>query len=89
MLLDATQDWLHQEQRRDVYPTTMGAVDRLRSLGHAAVVSGAGPTVLCLTTTDLVDVVVAEARSWGRTWQVRTPGVAREGLVVETGGGGS
>ena len=89
LLLDATQDWLHQEQRRDVYPTTMGAVDRLRSQGHAAVVSGAGPTVLCLTTTDLVDVVVAEARSWGRAWQVRTPGVAQEGLVVEAGGNGS
>ena len=82
VLLDATQDWMHQEQRRDVYPVTMAAVDTLRSQGHAAVVSGAGPTVLCLTTTDLVDVVVAEARSWGRGWRVRTPGVAQEGLTV-------
>ncbi|MGD8199683.1 homoserine kinase [Ornithinimicrobium sp. W1679] len=82
VLLDATQDWLHQERRRDVYPVTMAAVDTLRSQGHAAVVSGAGPTVLCLTTTDLVDVVVAEARSWGRGWKVRTPGVARHGLTV-------
>jgi homoserine kinase len=82
VLLDATQDWLHQEQRRDVYPVTMAAVDTLRSQGHAAVVSGAGPTVLCLTTTDLVDVVVTEARSWGRGWKVRTPGVAGHGLTV-------
>lgn len=81
-LLDATQDWLHQEHRREVYPVTMAAVDTLRSQGHAAVVSGAGPTVLCLTTTDLADVVVAEARSWGKGWVVRTPGVAKEGLVV-------
>ncbi|MFK5633168.1 MULTISPECIES: homoserine kinase [unclassified Ornithinimicrobium] len=82
MLLDATQDWLHQEQRRGVYPVTMAAVDTLRAQGHAAVVSGAGPTVLCLTTVDLVDVVVAEARSWGRSWRVLVPGVASEGLTV-------
>lgn len=82
MLLDATQDWLHQEQRRSVYPVTMGAVDTLRGLGHAAVVSGAGPTVLCLTTTDLADAVVAEARTWGREWKVLTPGVPDVGLQV-------
>ncbi|WP_151524703.1 homoserine kinase [Serinicoccus kebangsaanensis] len=80
LLLDATSDWLHQEQRRGAYPVTMGAVDILRTLGHAAVVSGAGPTVLCLTTTDLVDTVLAEARSWGREWRVLTPGIPETGL---------
>lgn len=82
LLLDATEDWLHQEQRREVYPVTMGAVGTLRALGHAAVVSGAGPTVLCLTTPELVDVVVAEARSWGRGWRVLTPGIPQIGLQV-------
>ncbi len=82
LLLDATQDWLHQEQRRGVYPVTMGAVDTLRGLGHAAVVSGAGPTALCLTTAELAPAVVAEARSWGRGWRVLTPGVPQEGLRV-------
>lgn len=82
MLLDATQDWLHQEQRRAVYPVTMGAVDTLRALGHAAVVSGAGPTVLCLTTSEMAGAVVAEARSWARRWKVMTPGVAQVGLRV-------
>ena len=82
LLLDATEDWLHQEQRRAVYPVTMGAVETLRGLGHAAVVSGAGPSALCLTTRELVDVVVAEARSWGRGWKVLTPGVPRRGLEV-------
>lgn len=82
LLLDATEDWLHQEQRRTAYPVTMGAVDTLRALGHAAVVSGAGPTVLCLTTADRADVVVAEARSWGRDWKVLTPGVPATGLEV-------
>jgi homoserine kinase len=82
LLLDATQDWLHQEQRRGVYPVSMGAVDTLRTLGHAAVVSGAGPTVLCLTTSELATAVVGEARSWGRDWKVLTPGVADVGLRV-------
>ena len=82
LLLDATQDWLHQQQRRSVYPVTMGAVDTLRGLGHAAVVSGAGPTVLCLTTTEMADAVIAEARSWGRAWKVLTPGVPEAGLHV-------
>jgi homoserine kinase len=82
LLLDATQDWLHQEQRREVYPVSMGAVDTLRTLGHAAVVSGAGPTVLCLTTTEMAPAVVAEARSWGRSWRVLTPGVPEVGLHV-------
>jgi homoserine kinase len=86
LLLDATQDWLHQEQRRAVYPTTMGAVDALRGLGHAAVVSGAGPTVLCLTTSDLAAVVLAEARSWGRNWRVLTPGVPDRGVRVLSAG---
>ncbi|MFX0537087.1 homoserine kinase [Ornithinimicrobium sp. Y1847] len=81
-LLDATQDRLHQEPRREVYPVTMGAVDTLRALGHAAVVSGAGPTAMALTTRDLVEVVVAEARSWGRSWKVLTPGVPDVGLQL-------
>ncbi len=46
----ATRDWLHQEARRPSYPATMELVDLLRSQGHAAVVSGAGPSVLVLTT---------------------------------------
>lgn len=82
LLLDATSDWLHQEQRREVYPVTMGAVDTLRGLGHAAVVSGAGPTALCLTTSELAPTVIGEARSWGRGWQVLTPGVPTDGLHV-------
>ena len=83
MLLDATQDWIHQEQRRGVYPESMGVVDELRSLGHAATISGAGPSVLVLARVEVADVVVTEVRSWGRTWRVLRPGVAVEGLRVE------
>ncbi|NLG20875.1 MAG: homoserine kinase, partial [Actinomycetales bacterium] len=83
LLLDATQDRLHQEQRRGVYPESMGVVDELRSLGHAAVISGAGPAVLVLARSAVADAVVAEVRSWGRTWRVLRPGVAAEGVRVE------
>jgi homoserine kinase len=44
----ATRDHLHQEYRRPAMPSSLALVDRLRADGHAAVVSGAGPTVLAL-----------------------------------------
>lgn len=50
LLLPATRDWLHQEARRTAYPASMRLVDRLRAAGHAAVISGAGPSVLVLGT---------------------------------------
>lgn len=48
LLLDATVDRLHQEYRRRVMPDSLALVDALRKRGVAAVVSGAGPTVLAL-----------------------------------------
>ncbi|GAA4811109.1 homoserine kinase [Actinomycetospora chlora] len=49
LLLEATEDRLHQPYRRPAYPETAAVVDHLRAEGVAAVVSGAGPTVLALT----------------------------------------
>jgi homoserine kinase len=49
LLLDATEDRLHQRQRAAAMPDSLALVDRLRDAGHAAVVSGAGPSVLVLT----------------------------------------
>ena len=46
VLLEATQDQLHQEFRREAYPESMELVDALRDEGLPAVISGAGPTVL-------------------------------------------
>jgi homoserine kinase len=48
LLLPATRDWLHQPWRREVMPDSLALVDALRAHGVAAVVSGAGPTVLAL-----------------------------------------
>ncbi|HEY0186410.1 MAG TPA: homoserine kinase [Cellulomonas sp.] len=48
LLLPATEDRLHQRYRRGVMPESLALVDALRARGVAAVVSGAGPTVLAL-----------------------------------------
>ncbi len=50
LLLPATEDRLHQNYRRPAYPESAELVDTLRDRGIPAVISGAGPTVLALTT---------------------------------------
>lgn len=66
LLLAATGDRLHQDYRRQVMPASLALVDALRARGVAAVVSGAGPTVLVLARqapgggTD-ADAAIAEA----------------------------
>ena len=47
-LLAATRDWLHQDYRAEAMPETAALIGRLRAAGIAAVVSGAGPSVLAL-----------------------------------------
>lgn len=49
LLLAATEDRLHQDYREPAMPTSLALVHALRADGLAAVVSGAGPTVLVLT----------------------------------------
>jgi homoserine kinase len=49
LLLPATEDRLHQHYRAEGMPGTYALVTALREAGVAAVVSGAGPTVLALT----------------------------------------
>jgi homoserine kinase len=52
LLLPATEDRLHQTQRAPAMPATADLVARLRAEGLAAVVSGAGPSVLVLADVD-------------------------------------
>ncbi len=76
LLLAATQDRLHQPYRAAAMPGTARLVAELRERGTAAVVSGAGPTVLALCTRDEVDAVV---RSAPDGWTARR-------LAVDAGG---
>lgn len=48
LLLAATEDKLHQSYRAAAMPDTVALIDELRSHGLAAVVSGAGPSILVL-----------------------------------------
>jgi homoserine kinase len=50
LLLPATEDRLHQGYRRPAYPESADLVDALRKRGIPAAISGAGPTVLALTS---------------------------------------
>jgi homoserine kinase len=52
LLLAATEDRLHQGYRAPAMPATAALVEELRGQGVPAVVSGAGPTVLALTTRE-------------------------------------
>jgi homoserine kinase len=48
LLMDATEDFLHQRYRAAAMPATARLIEALRASGIPAVVSGAGPTVLAL-----------------------------------------
>ncbi|MEY4618661.1 MAG: hypothetical protein RL101_847 [Actinomycetota bacterium] len=50
LLLAATEDRLHQDYRAEAMPETNALVQLMRAHGHAAVVSGAGPSVLVLAS---------------------------------------
>ncbi len=80
LLVPATQEWLHQEQRRDCLPGAMDLVDHLRAQGHAAVISGAGPSVLVLTPRAQVDAITAAVPPG---WKVLCPGISASGLSAE------
>ena len=79
-LLPATREWLHQEARRESFAESMALVDALRRAGHAAVISGAGPSVLVLTTRAQADAVASAVTGH---WRVLRPGVPATGAEVE------
>lgn len=82
-LLDGTREWLHQEPRRASYAASMALVDELRAARHAAVISGAGPSVLVLATRDTAVEVSSAA---GARWRVREPGIPGRGVVAAASG---
>lgn len=76
LLLPATEDRLHQSYRAPGMPATAALVAALREAGVAAVVSGAGPTVLALTP-------VPEDFDPGIGWDARGLGIDVTGALVE------
>ena len=78
LLLAATEDRLHQGYRAEAMPGTASLVAGLRSVGVAAVVSGAGPTVLALTE-------VPGDFHPGSQWRAESLGVDVGGALVKGG----
>ncbi|MCT2279961.1 homoserine kinase [Micromonospora chalcea] len=64
LLLPATVDRLHQEQRAPGMPATAALVGALRAADVAAVVSGAGPTVLALSQVPVGFEAGTDWRRW-------------------------
>jgi homoserine kinase len=60
----ATEDFLHQEFRAPAMPESLALVHSLRAAGLAAVISGAGPSVLVLTTSDPANVTDGCPAGW-------------------------
>ncbi|HEY0001794.1 MAG TPA: homoserine kinase [Actinoplanes sp.] len=76
LLFAATEDRLHQGYRAEGMPGTASLVASLRSVGVAAVVSGAGPTVLALSE-------VPAGFHAGSQWRVEMLGVDVDGALVK------
>lgn len=69
LLMEASEDRLHQEQRAPGMPESVELMRVLRREGHPAVVSGAGPSVLVLSgrragLAPLVRAFVADPSAW-------------------------
>lgn len=63
-LLEATEDRLHQDYRRPAMPDSHALMTRLREAGHAAAISGAGPTVVVLAAGDPGQALALCPRGW-------------------------
>lgn len=80
LLLEATQDRLHQDYREPAMPESIALLRALRADGVPAVLSGAGPTVLAFV--DGVDQDAVRARA-PQGWQALMLPVDRDGARTE------
>jgi homoserine kinase len=92
ILLDATQDRLHQPYRAGVMPETARLIQRLRDAGVPAVVSGAGPSVLAFLvrpeatdapSSGCLDVLDSTVRDMGIGWDISALDVDRRGASIQ------
>ncbi|WP_426225386.1 homoserine kinase [Pseudarthrobacter sp. DSP2-3-2b1] len=89
-LLAGTEDYLHQSYRAEAMRPSAALIRALRSAGHAAVVSGAGPTVLVLANGEAEAAEVlrfiesfTSANTPGIGWRVLKLAVDVEGAKVD------
>lgn len=79
-LLAATEDYLHQGFRGEVMPHTRDLIAKLRDAGFAAVISGAGPSVLVLVDQaklpDPAAAVRTAAAELAEGWEISARNIA-------------
>ncbi len=80
LLLPATEDFLHQHHRGPAMPESLAFVTALRGRGVPAFISGAGPSVLALTTSYDDQMALLEAAPEG--WRAIPQRVGGEGARV-------
>jgi homoserine kinase len=86
LLLEATQDRLHQDYRASAMPETNSLIQVLRANGLAAVVSGAGPSILVLASDPSQRLVAAQLVAENATtpWESLLLAVDFKGATVNT-----
>lgn len=84
LLLVATEDRLHQDYRAEAMPETAAVVRALRAEGFAAVVSGAGPSilVLCDGPGRRSEAAAVMARVSDTPWDALMPAVDVKGATL-------
>jgi len=85
LLFEATEDRLHQNYRASAMKDTDALLQSLRAKGYAAVVSGAGPSVLVLCSDPSQRLAVADLvhAHKGGTWTPHMLTVDERGATVE------
>lgn len=80
LLFEATEDRLHQDYRVAAMPRTAELLSGLRASGAAAVISGAGPSILVLAHGESTGSIESYV---GKGWHVHRLSVDRGGARVE------
>jgi homoserine kinase len=70
LLFAATEDRLHQGYRAEAMPRSAALIEALRADGVAAVVSGAGPSILALPSPAAAEDLLARAPRGWRAWRL-------------------
>jgi homoserine kinase len=83
LLMAATEDRLHQDYRSEAMPEAGEVIDLMRKNNHAAVVSGAGPSVLVLASdpAERMDAVKLAAQHFPQ-WRALVLAVDFKGATV-------
>jgi homoserine kinase len=87
LLFDATHDLLHEPYRAPLMPASADLIGRLRRAGIAAVLSGAGPSVLAFIVngqTPGSPEVDSIATQTGNEWHVSPLDVDRQGATIQS-----